>query len=70
MLPFHKFLCKSFGNVWDVFSSVNPAVWGWTNHLNVDAGICAPIVSKYYGGGAGAGGAGGDDDEEEAHDEL
>merc|ERR1712187_700652 len=35
-------------------------------------GICAPIVSKYYGaGGAGEGGAGGgDDDEEEANDEL
>jgi len=36
-------------------------------------GICAPIISKYYGaGGAGAGGAGGDegDDEDEAHDEL
>merc|ERR1712013_942877 len=35
-------------------------------------GICAPIVSKYYGaGGGGAGGAGGgDEDEEEAHDEL
>merc|ERR1712207_48536 len=35
-------------------------------------GICAPIVSKYYGqggGGDGAGGAG-DDDEDEAHDEL
>merc|ERR1712087_773123 len=30
-------------------------------------GICAPIVSKYYGAG-GAGG--GDEDEEEAHDEL
>merc|ERR1739847_151785 len=35
-------------------------------------GICAPIVSKYYGqGGGGGGGAGGDeDDEDEAHDEL
>merc|ERR1719443_1231560 len=34
-------------------------------------GICAPIVSKYYGaGGGGGGGAGGDEDEEEAHDEL
>merc|ERR1711904_278285 len=36
-------------------------------------GICAPIVSKYYGqggaGGAGDAGAGGDDDDE-AHDEL
>merc|ERR1711904_306273 len=31
-------------------------------------GICAPIVSKYYG--AGGGGGGGDEDEEEAHDEL
>merc|ERR1712023_217596 len=34
-------------------------------------GICAPIVSKYYGQGGGDDGAGGDDDEEEeAHDEL
>jgi len=35
-------------------------------------GICAPIVSKYYGSGAGGGSAGGaaDEDEEEAHDEL
>merc|ERR1711977_364559 len=35
-------------------------------------GICAPIVSKYYGqGGGGGGGDGGsDEDEEEAHDEL
>jgi len=35
-------------------------------------GICAPIISKYYGaGGGGDGGAGGgDEDEEEAHDEL
>merc|ERR1712190_342014 len=35
-------------------------------------GICAPIVSKYYGAGGGGGGAGGSDDEEEeeAHDEL
>merc|ERR1712224_446497 len=32
-------------------------------------GICAPIVSKYYGAGGGGGG-GGDEDEEEAHDEL
>merc|ERR1711972_630016 len=35
-------------------------------------GICAPIVSKYYGqdgAGGGMGGAG-DEDEEEAHDEL
>jgi len=40
-------------------------------HKEVE-GICAPIISKYYGaGGAGAGGAGGDDDEDdEAHDEL
>merc|ERR1712056_17512 len=39
-------------------------------HKEVE-GICAPIVSKYYGaGGAGAGGAGGEEDEEEAHDEL
>merc|ERR1711904_59382 len=40
-------------------------------HKEVE-GICAPIVSKYYGaGGAGGGGAdGGDEDEEEAHDEL
>lgn len=35
-------------------------------------GICAPIISKYYGaGGAGGAGAGGDDDDDdEAHDEL
>lgn len=32
-------------------------------------GICAPIVSKYYGGGGG-GGAGVGDDEEDFHDEL
>merc|ERR1712013_499750 len=32
-------------------------------------GICAPIISKYYGGGGGGGG-GGDEDEDEAHDEL
>merc|ERR1711892_622741 len=32
-------------------------------------GICAPIISKYYGAGGGDG-AGGEDDEEEAHDEL
>merc|ERR1711970_932034 len=34
-------------------------------------GICAPIISKYYGG-AGGGGGGGDEggDEDEAHDEL
>merc|ERR1712185_458466 len=33
-------------------------------------GICAPIVSKYYGAGGGGGGGGGDEDEEESHDEL
>jgi len=35
-------------------------------------GICAPIVSKYYGQGGGGGGEGGEDegDEDEAHDEL
>merc|ERR1712232_1398981 len=36
-------------------------------------GICAPIVSKYYGAGGGGGGGdggGGDEDEEEAHDEF
>merc|ERR550537_1642875 len=34
-------------------------------------GICAPIISKYYGAGGGAGGGGGEEDEEEeAHDEL
>merc|ERR1712172_263050 len=34
-------------------------------------GICAPIVSKYYGQGGGGDGAGGaEEDEEEAHDEL
>merc|ERR1712128_104243 len=34
-------------------------------------GICAPIISKYYGaGGGGDGAGGGEDDEEEAHDEL
>merc|ERR1712008_230990 len=40
-------------------------------HKEVE-GICAPIVSKYYGagGGGGAGGAGGEEEEEEAHDEL
>merc|ERR1719464_916631 len=41
-------------------------------HKEVE-GICAPIISKYYGQGAqGAGGAGGDgdDDDDEAHDEL
>merc|ERR1712113_846280 len=34
-------------------------------HKEVE-GICAPIVSKYYGAGGGGGG-GGDEDEEEAH---
>merc|ERR1711963_52594 len=40
-------------------------------HKEVE-GICAPIVSKYYGAGGGGGGAGGagDEDEDEAHDEL
>jgi len=35
-------------------------------------GVCAPIISKYYGaGGAGGGAAGGDDDDDdESHDEL
>merc|ERR1711929_34256 len=33
-------------------------------------GICAPIISKYYGQGGGGGGDGGGDDEDEAHDEL
>merc|ERR1711964_142952 len=37
-------------------------------------GICAPIVSKYYGAGGGGGGGdghgGGEEEEEEAHDEL
>lgn len=34
-------------------------------------GICAPIISKYYGaGGAGGADGGDDDDDEEAHDEL
>merc|ERR1711920_519166 len=35
-------------------------------------GICAPVISKYYGaGGAGGAGAGGDDDDDdETHDEL
>merc|ERR1712028_73615 len=34
-------------------------------------GICAPIISKYYGqGGGGGGGDEGGDDEDEAHDEL
>merc|ERR1711904_64240 len=39
-------------------------------HKEVE-GICAPIISKYYGAGGGGGGAGGgEEDEEEAHDEL
>merc|ERR1719327_545489 len=33
-------------------------------------GICAPIVSKYYGAGGGGGGGSEEEDEEEAHDEL
>jgi heat shock protein 5 len=37
-------------------------------HKEVE-GICAPIVSKYYGGGGGGGGYD-DEDEDEAHDEL
>merc|ERR1711920_1126579 len=39
-------------------------------HKEVE-GICAPIVSKYYGaGGGGGGGDGGEEDEDEAPDEL
>merc|ERR1711861_53151 len=39
-------------------------------HKEVE-GVCAPIVSKYYGAGGGGGGdAGGDEEEDEAHDEL
>merc|ERR1719375_363423 len=39
-------------------------------HKEVE-GICAPIISKYYGGAGGAGGGGGgEEEEEEAHDEL
>merc|ERR1712037_377827 len=39
-------------------------------HKEVE-GVCAPIVSKYYGGAGGGGGGGGsEEDEEEAHDEL
>merc|ERR1711903_382434 len=37
-------------------------------HKEVE-GICAPIISKYYGAAGGGGGGGGDEDEEEAHDE-
>jgi len=35
-------------------------------------GVCAPIISKYYGAGGEGGGAGGedDDDEDDDHDEL
>merc|ERR1712054_602823 len=33
-------------------------------------GICAPIISKYYGQGGGGGGEDAGDDEDEAHDEL
>merc|ERR1719163_2364864 len=35
-------------------------------------GICAPIISKYYGqgGGGGGGDGGGEEKEDEAHDEL
>merc|ERR1719172_379711 len=41
-------------------------------HKEVE-GICAPIISKYYGAGGGGGGdgaGGGEEEEEEAHDEL
>merc|ERR1712157_19676 len=40
-------------------------------HKEVE-GICAPIISKYYGAGGSGGGGAGDagEDEEEAHDEL
>merc|ERR1711920_378288 len=39
-------------------------------HKEVE-GVCAPIVSKYYGaGGGGGGGEEGGEDEDEAHDEL
>merc|ERR1712083_1229143 len=39
-------------------------------HKEVE-GICAPIISKYYGqGGGGGGGDAGEEEEEEAHDEL
>jgi len=40
-------------------------------HKEVE-GICAPIISKYYGAGGAGGAAGGadDDDDDEAHDEL
>merc|ERR1711948_73176 len=39
-------------------------------HKEVE-GICAPIISKYYGqGGSGGMGGGADEEEDEAHDEL
>merc|ERR1712107_153797 len=38
-------------------------------HKEVE-GICAPIVSKYYGGGGGGGVGYDEEDEDEAHDEL
>merc|ERR1712203_43920 len=38
-------------------------------HKEVE-GICAPIISKYYGAGGGGGGGAYDEDEDEAHDEL
>merc|ERR1712146_780779 len=38
-------------------------------HKEVE-GICAPIVSKYYGAGGGGGGGGDEEEEDEAHDEL
>merc|ERR1712194_555562 len=37
-------------------------------HKEVE-GICAPIISKYYGAGGGEGGGGAEEDDE-AHDEL
>merc|ERR1712085_104230 len=38
-------------------------------HKEVE-GICAPIISMYYGAGGGEGGGGAEEDEDEAHDEL
>merc|ERR1712194_1007550 len=38
-------------------------------HKEVE-GICAPIISKYYGAGGGGDGGGAEEDEDEAHDEL
>merc|ERR1712190_639229 len=38
-------------------------------HKEVE-GICAPIVSKYYGQGGGSAGGGDEEEEDEAHDEL